>query len=218
MKQIVLPIILALFFSAYTAAAEHLPGCPSSSHAPEQCASLIEKDILSKHKDLFDRKKDTLTVHLKNGKKKTYITQLGNSPETFEIFLLVNYYAGINYALILDQYWEGLSYILLHLATGVELDAKGYALLSPQKKHFVVYAKDIDAEYSPNVLRIYQIKADGVSIEFDATPDKWGPSDVHWISETEISFSKDSHDVNSPHYSKATYEAREQKRLKYHDG
>src|SRR5574341_701372 len=129
MKLLALPVILSLFLPAYVSAAEHLPGCPSTSHAPEQCASLVEKDILSKQKNLFERKKETLSIHLKNGKKKTYITQLGDSPETFEIFLLVNYYESINYALILDQYWEGLSYILLNLTTGVELDAKGYALL-----------------------------------------------------------------------------------------
>lgn len=217
MRQILLIVTLIMMLPAIVHA-EHLPGCPATSHTPEQCAALIETEILKKHKDLFQRNNEKLIINLKNGKTETYITNLSDSFETYHVYLLVHYYDSVNYALILDGYYEGHSFYLLNIATGASWDVEGFALLSPNKQRFVVYEKDIDAEYSPNVLRIFQIKPDGLLLEFDAVPFKWGPTNVRWINDKEITFSKDSYDVDSPYYSKETHEAREPKRLKNLDG
>ena len=189
MKHILIVIVL-IFIQSNGAFADHFPGCPKQNHTPEECASLLESEILQKYKGIFQRNKHTLTVTCKNGKNETYVTTLGESSDTYLTYRAIKYYEKVNFALMLVGYYDSISYAMLNISNCASVDTKGYAILSPEEKRFLVYGKDIEAESSPNVLKIYLIKSGGLFLEFDAAPFEWGPSDVRWMSEKEVVFSK----------------------------
>ena len=214
MKHLSLLVLLTICIP-FLGDAGYLPDCPDELHNTGACAQYFENKLLKNHRNLFQRTDRSLSINLTNGKKKVY-TDVDSDSGTY--YSVIKYFLDVGYALIHVGYLEGHSYFLLNTSNGAEWKVEGYALLSPKKKRFLIYEKDLDAEYSPNVLRIYRINPQGLDLEFDALPEHWGPSQVRWIDEQEVVFSKDSRNPTDPNYSPETHESRGQRMLKYRGG
>ena len=182
--------------------------CPETIHNSYECAQYIEKQNAAIHATLFSRNGRKLIVKLSNGAEKTYIDTENPDDVTGTWYSFIKYFPEIEYGLIEAQYYEGGSYYLLNMRTGKDFHIEGYPILSPNKKKIVVSNMDIEAGYSANVLSVYEVRPESLVLEFQEKPNDWGPGDLRWINNDEISFTRYSWDSDKIR--------QDTKKLKYH--
>ena len=180
--------------------------CPETIHNAYEHAQCREKDLSKHYPGLFSRADLRLIVNLTNGGEKVYTDdERKNLWYTF-----VAYYPEIGYGLIWAQFYEDGTNYLVNMRTGKDTDIVGDPILSPDKKRIAVSNVDLEAQYTPNVLSVYELRPDGLAVEFIEKPAEWGPWNLRWVTNQEISFIKYSFDSESP------YKVREiPKTLKY---
>lgn len=203
MKNLLQCIILALLLIPSVIIAGY-PDCPDTIRNSHNCAIYLENRLLQENNKLFLRQGNTLIIKLRNGKEKIYVDK--DKDDHSKSFNFVKYFPEIDYGLVHVQYYEGDTYFIINLLNGKDKDIQGFPLLSPNKKRFAVYSKDLDAGYNPNILAVYRVGIDYLFLEFKEEPKEWGPSSLRWIQNDQISFKKDS------------YRIKEQKNLKYFGG
>lgn len=119
------------------------------------------------------------------------------------------------YVILHRQFWEGQASGILDRRTGVETRLDGFPAISPDGRWVATVNADLAAGYSPNVLRIYRITPDGISLEYDAKPDKWGALDAAWTSANTLEYMHATYDCYEAQHGK-TYTCRREKLQ--HDG
>ena len=158
------------------------------------CAGYLEAELLRNHPLLFSRKEGTLKLSLMDGSVRQFndvpLNDAEDNTEQHVSYALLQYFPAIGYVLIDASYWEGGTYYLVDIKTGATTDVGGLVALSPDKRRFAVANVDIEAEYTPNLLAVYQITPDGLVNEFIETPDKWGASDIEWEDNEVVRFSR----------------------------
>ncbi len=78
------------------------------------------------------------------------------------------------------QLIEGRSFRLIDARTGLvsELDAR--PVVAPDSQRFITASWDTEAAYDPNRARIYRMDSTGLTIEWEISPERWGPDSARW--------------------------------------
>lgn len=119
----------------------------------------IENKMLGIHGALVSRKNEKLTFKLDNGLKKVF-TDKPDFPDRdqYGIFYFFDkYYTEINSYLIQYYGMEFGGFKLVNKANGSIVDLPNRPIVSPDKKHFILFNVDMDSEYTPNVISIYRV-------------------------------------------------------------
>jgi hypothetical protein len=194
----------ALFLIVQTAGIADERKCPSTINNSYQCSKFLEKELARDYPNLFSRYGKSLVIALASGKKKTYIDILDKKNDGVDgiRYNFVQYFPEIGYGLIAVHYYEGGTRYLVNMTNGKDKDIISSPEISPDKKRIAVANVDFEAQYTPNVLSVFEIRPDGLVSEFHEKPDNWGPGDLRWKSNQEISFTayrlKQNHDPNQP--------------------
>lgn len=188
-----LALILCLIGLSQSAWAERY--CPENIRNSYECYLHRERQLSREYGRHFYRKGRTVYVRLANGR----ITSFRDVPEddiqsvdTVKLYALVKYFPAVGYWLVAVQFYEGSTYLLLNAKDGTATTVEGEALLSPDKRRFVVFSFDIEAGYSPNVLSIYRLAGARLIQEFVDKPTDWGATEVAWKNSTTVTFLKTS--------------------------
>jgi len=156
-------------------------------------AQCQEARLFTQQPSVAVRKGGVVEVKLQRGEK-TLITDF--DPEEVveqyktKLYSIIDNYPNIGYALIHEQHYEGETYQLLSLTTGVRTDVKGIPIISPNEKRLVTSVFGGIAGYSESTIRIYLLNAVGLTLEWEITPRDWEPSDLRWTSDIKIEFTK----------------------------
>jgi len=166
-------------------AADHR--CPKAIIMYGACDLFFELQLSEEYPALFSRNGPTLRVRLADGTEKIFVDVRDQNKSVNDIkgYNFVQYYPDIGYAVIKIGFWEGYTHILLNMRTGEETEIVGDAVPSPNKKRIAVRNADIGAGYTSNVLTVYQVQTEGLTVEFE---EAWPVGDLHWINDEEISF------------------------------
>jgi hypothetical protein len=102
---------------------------------------------------------------------------------------LVDVLKDIGYALVHVQYWESKTYYLVNLQTGQTEDIEGRPVISPSNKFLVsTNFAGVSGESDP-VIKIYRLSKPHLILDWSLKPN-WEPSDPKWVSDTELSLTK----------------------------
>lgn len=84
------------------------------------------------------------------------------------------------------QLYEGRTFRLIDGRTGLvsELDAR--PVVAPGAERFLTASWDTEAAYDPNRARIYRMDSTGLTIEWEISPDRWGPDSARWESDSRV--------------------------------
>ena len=162
------------------------------------CAMGFERRLMEDYPDLIERKYGFLRVKLHSGDYfKIY--------DKNEAFNALEVSTDEKYLVLREQYFEGNTWHLLNLKTGKLIETRGYPYFSPNNDKVVCIEQDVFANYSPNVLDLYEIKDDTLVKVFSGISknDNWGPGKVTWINNEQVSFfiikeNTNRYDVNAP--------------------
>ena len=184
-------IVFLFFWNISTFAAEQK--CPESINNSYECAQYLEKKLNKKYPKLFSRNERKLTANLSALKQKTYIDSI-NDDVNGKWYSFVLYYPEIGFGLIEVQFYEGGTSYLLNLKTGKDFEIGGHPTISPDRRRIAVSNVDLESQYTPNILAVYEIKGDALITIFEEMPDNWGAGNVQWINNNDLSFTKYSLD------------------------
>ena len=167
-----------------------------------ECLNMIERQAVSQHSALKRLSDDVLSISLDSGailrlENKAPIMQNGAERDIHDV---VTYQAleviNEQFILVFKRYYEGFSYALISLSTGAQASLKGYPVISPNKGFMIVAEGGLDSEHSYPVLQLYQLEQDKLIAVYDATPQRWEPDHVVWISDTKVSFIQKQYNPN----------------------
>jgi hypothetical protein len=214
-RLITLMFLVVISCPSYGIAITEVDGrfeCPDLRNA-QKCAKKYEARFKADNPSLIRREGDELVIKLNDGRH----YEIKDENHRINVLELADNH---QYLVLREQYWEGNTWHLLNLNTGLMLETEGYPLFSPDGQWVVVSQMDLLAGYSPNVLRIYKNIAGMPLVVFDAHAfgKDWGPTDVRWEGNSMVRFDYVTlSDDYRPGQSDSLYE-RFPARLKLRDG
>jgi len=179
---------LLVFAGGVSNAAERK--CPATIHNSYQCSQFLETELAQEFPKLFTRAGLQLVISLANGRKKAYVDfpDEKNHGAEGKRYNFVQYYPEIGYGLIAVQYYEGGTYYLVNMTNGNDKDIISTPKISPDRKRIAVANVDLESRFTPNVLSVFELRSDGLVTEFLEKPADWGPGNLRWENNQEISF------------------------------
>jgi hypothetical protein len=168
--------------------------CPGITNQQE-CAILIEKELLRANPQLAHRANAVLRIRLQNG---SYFT----IEDELERYNVIDVQAGGRFATVRQQFHEGNTWHVLDLRSGRLTETSGYPLFSPSGSKFVSASMDLLAGYSATVLDVYVVTRYGVTRVFRGIPPDqvvvpWGPGRVRWLDDNTIAFMRTTSDASA---------------------
>ncbi len=103
---------------------------------------------------------------------------------------LVRYFPTVDYWVVELNGYEWSRWQLINGRSGIEQSAISPPLISPDGTRFLCSFRDLFLGWHHNGIQIWRIEQDSLALEFESVDSMcvWGPSDVHWQSETSIAF------------------------------
>jgi hypothetical protein len=155
----------------------------------------IENKMLSVHGSLVNRKNEKLIFKLDNGLKKVFADKPDfPDREQYGIYYFFDkYYPEINSYLVQYYGMEFGGFKLINKTNGLMIDIPNRPIVSPDRKHFILFNVDLESEYTPNVIKIYELKNNCkvlyqdyfLKSEQNENQIKV-PIEISWLSEKEI--------------------------------
>lgn len=164
--------------------------CPEINNS-QLCAQSYEKNLLPKYSSINRVTEKQIELTALTGEKVIFTNSwTSNSYQENANYTLLDVLANNRFALIHKQYWEGNAYTLVSLKNGLQIALDGYPAFSPNLRFMVVADQDLEAEYNPNTLKVYEVIGDSFTLIYDSKPTNWGPDRVEWISNSELKYVK----------------------------
>ena len=162
------------------------------------CGQAIERHQLRRAPQLFSRAGDTLTVHLADHQGATFVDR-DVEDEAGVAYTYREFIPGVAYHLIHAHLYEGTAFLLIGHRTGDVARLQALPVFSPDLGRFATASEDLDARYNATEIQIWRITQRSPVREWShepagnpvaLTPDAWGPTNLRWISSTEIRVQK----------------------------
>ncbi|HKJ92033.1 MAG TPA: hypothetical protein VJ957_02640, partial [Longimicrobiales bacterium] len=135
---------------------------------------------------------DSLVLPLAAGGSATFVDSghEGLAPDQASYHTYRTYFPGIGYYVVAHYMYEGSQYVLVSRRTGHRQAVFGIPVPSPDSQRLAVANADLVAEYTPNVLQVWRVGAQGLTREYEVQPEDWGAEDPRWLSPDTIAFTR----------------------------
>jgi hypothetical protein len=84
------------------------------------------------------------------------------------------------------QLFEGRAFRLIDARSGLVSELDERPVVSPDAQRFITASWDTEAGYDPNRARIYRIDSTGLTIEWEISPERWGPDSARWDGNSRV--------------------------------
>lgn len=194
------PFLILIFISHCAFAITEQPQKPNGEslcaeiHNSYECALKLEAAWLSVLQGRVDRKQDTLSLRLKNGRTLVRNDTPGefedfsdSSGNTNKKFSLVDYLEKEGYYIVEIGYYEGSAYEFIRTRNGTSLIISGIDLqFSPDRKRFAILEVESYWSEEDQVIEIWTISAAGLKREWRYAPQTWLFFNLRWIDSKTI--------------------------------
>ena len=154
-----------------------------------------EKELFAKTPENAWRSEDTLFIKLGNHQIKKYVNRDFNSGDDV-LYTYQGEVDGIPYYLLHVQYYEGDQILLVNNFNGSDYYVNAPPVISPDHNFLATASFDLEAGYNPNELNIWRVGSDSIRMVYSIEPGDWGPTDLIWLNNDTISFTKNVLTVN----------------------
>ena len=152
-----------------------------------ECARLEEERALGEGRGVY-RSADTLVIPLQDGGERRLVDS-GTNAGTVR-FAYAGYMDRIGYHLVTVSLYEGAAYRLVHPATGEVTEVADYPRVSPDGRRLLVASSADVSAYAPNLLQLWRVTADGLTLAWELEPEGWGATAARWTDATTVRFEK----------------------------
>lgn len=164
-------------------------------------AEKIQTYLTNQFKEYFYLTDTSLVLKLANGNTMSfdrYVEEKHWDDFDFTGYIFVHYFDKIDYYLLMVQYYEGCSWMLVNRENGFKKNIYGLPYISADNKKIIAINSDLDAGYNFNGIALYTVLADSLQTEFrKETGWEWGPLDVKWINENEFLLKREHFSIDS---------------------
>jgi len=161
-------------------------GCQSNNeqHKSQQDNLKINSETVSRVKP------DTIFLKLNNGTVKALVNNFEESWSNYISYSFSKKLEDLPFYEINITYYEGTQVLLVSQMDGKEYLINSEPKISPDNKFIATASFDLDAHYNVNALNIWRIDSESLKVVFSIEPITWGPSDLEWLNDSVISFTK----------------------------
>lgn len=144
-------------------------------------ALAVEKYLLRNKQSQFSRNKDTLKLHLNNGR----ILALVDRKERL-MYHYENDFIEINFHLIRVQFEESTGYLMVNKDNGSAYSIWGRPYFSPSQKKFLTIHSDLEEQVSPNGIQLFSFNQGQIKKLWELAIRDWGPTQAKWVDENKL--------------------------------
>ena len=142
--------------------------------------------LANRFQEYFYLTDSTLVLKLANGNTMSFDRDIEDwNNDGLSEYIFAHYFDKIDYYLLIIQYYEGSSWMLVNRKNGFKKDILGLPYISEDNKKIIAINSDLVAGYNFNGIALYTILTDSLRMEFRKETE-WGPLDVKWINENEF--------------------------------
>jgi hypothetical protein len=155
--------------------------------------------LTNRFKEYFYLTDSTLVLKLADGNTMSfnrYVEERDLDNDGLLGYIFAHYFDQIDYYLLILQYYEGSSWMLVNRKNGFKKDIYGLPYISEDNKKIIAINSDLEAGYNFNGIALYTILTDSLQMEFRKETE-WGPLDVKWINESEFLLKREHFHVDS---------------------
>jgi hypothetical protein len=157
--------------------------CPGIGNS-HNCAISIEASLRVPFLHRVD--KGRLNIDIMNGQVHSFV-DVDVEGDTAVYYHALEVSKTSRYVLIHLQRYEWSEYGLLDRRSGIFTKFAGYPVFSPDEHWLAVVDGHENAE---PVFQILELAGNDFRLAFDATPDKWWPTQVKWTSATSLTYGR----------------------------
>ena len=144
-------------------------------------ALAVEKYLLKARRSSFSRHKDTLKLHLNNGRVLALVDQSDRLVYHYE-----NDFAEVDFHLIRVQFGDGSGYLMVNKNNGTVYNLWGRPYFSPSKNIFLTIHSDLEEQISPNGIQLFSLNHGGIKKLWELAIRDWGPTKAQWVAENTL--------------------------------
>jgi len=143
--------------------------------------------LASRFQEYFYLTDSTLVLKLADGKTMSFDRYVEEMDWDDDGYIFAHYFDKIGYYLLIIQYYEGNSWMLVNRKNGFKKDILGLPYISEDNKKIIAISSDLYAGYNFSGIALYTVLADSLQTEFQKkTGAEWAPLDVKWVNENEF--------------------------------
>ncbi|MGI9542911.1 MAG: hypothetical protein ACR2MX_06595 [Cyclobacteriaceae bacterium] len=144
-------------------------------------ALAVEKYLLRSPQSQFSRNRDTLKLHLNNGRILALVDRAKRLVYHYE-----NDFTEINFHLIRVQFDESQGYLMINKDNGSVYSIWGRPYFSPSKQKFLTINSDLEEQVSPNGIQLFSFIQGQIKKLWELPIRDWGPIQAKWIGENKL--------------------------------
>lgn len=139
-----------------------------------------------------DRKKPSVVIECANGMKKIFSNDYSDLNYGGDILHILELNIGNRFSFVSKQsgHGEDFSMILINKSNCTETYLDGMPIYNKENDKLIMHWFDIEAGFNWNGLKIYSLAEDSLKLEYEVSPDIWGPRQPKWIGKNKILFDK----------------------------
>ncbi len=138
----------------------------------------------------YDNETTEFYLILENGE---YVTINGHLENEYDYYLADALSEVGYYSLFATFDGEGQYGKFINGKTGESFAGEGYPKLSKTKNKFIIANCDLEVGYLWNGIQIFNINDDKITLEYQEGFSDWGPTNVEWIDDNHLLFTKKYH-------------------------
>lgn len=186
-------IILALIFVSSFFNMASILACAFDKEIEVECAAILERGIALRNPGLLRRESRGLEVVA--SAKVVKFPVAGGGSELMESPYLVGILDPNRLAVVWVFKWEARSIFIVDLISGQKVAIDGFPVLSPDKRHLLVYSEAIESNFFPNHIGVYRLDSGVPALVFLLNGDEvasstWGVEKAIWKGNETIEFTR----------------------------
>jgi hypothetical protein len=156
------------------------------SQTVHQKSVFQDEQIIANQSRFVSRSGDTLSVRLRNGQTKLYVSSKSefNGHDWYygEVFLFEGYLKKQGFFLVRQTWQDGdYCFLMIRETDGYAFSVIDSPTLSPNERYFVTASMDVQTHIKPNAIQVCEFVGDSISLAYNLEPKSWGPKDVNWM-------------------------------------
>lgn len=148
--------------------------------APEFRPDTAESKNIARQADRVRREGGMLIFKLGNGSEKS-LGNIGSDGEDFEEWVYQGYLPQLKSFVVWKNGYEYFDVQLLNEQTGELTRTIGLPQVSPDGKKMIACNTDLMAAFTTNGLEYYANPPEGLVLQYEYQPEKWGPEVIKWL-------------------------------------
>jgi hypothetical protein len=149
-----------------------------------ECVRALELELLDRAPNVR-RAGDSLFITPAAGRVVALVDEV-DEHDVGHHYLYTGFSTPLDAHLVVVQFYEGSSMLLVARATGAATPLDALPVPSPDSERIVTTSWDTEAGYVANRIQILRRSGDAFALEWQLEPESWGPDEPRWLDDSTV--------------------------------